>query len=152
MRSAKKFEFSIKIRVEKVISRIFRTDYNAIFSYRILVSTEVPFRKFENVTKIFAKQVNKIARNHCTKWFQKLQNTGYTVQIGRILATINNFGQKCRVQKHSQKCSSLLRSRDKRLFMFWSYFLMAVFLMAVFFDGRIFDSSICNGRVLDSHM
>ena len=48
-------------------SRKPKHEYSGTFSYRPSLSTGVPFRKAENVPKIFAKLVNENVQNHCPK-------------------------------------------------------------------------------------
>ena len=48
-------------------SRKPKHEYSGTFSYRPSLSTGVPFRKAENVQKIFAKLVNENVQNHCPK-------------------------------------------------------------------------------------
>ncbi len=56
--SAISFEDSVKIRSDTVISRVFKSKYNTLFSFRYQITTVVLYRKFEKVTKLIAKHHN----------------------------------------------------------------------------------------------
>ena len=62
--------------------------HSGTFSCQPFLSTGVPFRKHENVPKIFAKQGNENVRNHC-------------------LSVSENFENLEKVQKYRSKTSHL---------------------------------------------
>ncbi len=51
------FEYSVKIQSDTVISRVMKSKYNVIFLYRKQITTGVPYRMFEKITKIIAKLI-----------------------------------------------------------------------------------------------
>ena len=82
--------------IRYILGKIYRLSQNkksensGTFSYCPSLSTGLPFRKSENVTKIIPKQVSKNGRNHC---LNLTKTTRSPVQTNHLIVTTKNSSQ-----------------------------------------------------------